>query len=689
MTIAPGLEDVGDVLNDLNRRLEGVEQELTSPDVMTGPITNEFPGLIIDGEEVDVRIPEEVGDLELTTGAFMDDIWIDAEWPSSELATAYEVLVAEKVGDVYNLPEVFSVTPNNFRITNRKPATEYGVRVYAISQLGRRSEGFPAADEYQDITTGADTSIPGPLTGFEMTAGMSSLMLSWNKATEKDVNLYRFQIDTVDTFDSPDLRDEYSSATIVAFTDLPPATLYYGRAKPYDESGNEGPWTATASMETGQTFELGPGVVLREHLADLAVDLSKLANDAVAAEKIQAGAVTALKIGAGAVTTEKLFAGAVTTEKLFAGAVSADKIAAGAITADKINAAGISAGSITFGQMHGDRIQANTISVGALTSGTIYSTTIVLGSGGSIQAGDSTNGVVFNSLGLRAYQGGVEKFILDSSGAATFKGNIDGATITGGTITLATNRIHLSNAGIRFFNSPGGWDPTSGLRWVDGTYGWDIGYFFCDTDTMYLQTPGSQAKIEYRSNWHKWTSPSGATTIMEYSSGIDAFIISKPVWMQGQFDLMSQNFYAWSLYQSGASGNNLVGFMPSSGRIYNHVSSERFKTNIAPITGTDVIFDFEYVEYDPVQPEEKEKYEKARKAGKRATPKKDGSRSHGVIAEDVEKLLKQRKIDPERYCSYDADGKVISVNYLNLIAPLVHEVKLLRDRVSQLEKGRK
>lgn len=124
---------------------------------------------------------------------------------------------------------------------------------------------------------------------------------------------------------------------------------------------------------------------------------------------------------------------------------------AGAIV-DNMIVAGLDAAKITFGTMSGDRITANTLDVATIKTSTLTSADITV-NGGSIKIGNPpTTGVLINSQGIRLYNAGALKVIMDAAtGSATFRGNIDSSsisstTITGGTITGAVFQTNTSGA---------------------------------------------------------------------------------------------------------------------------------------------------------------------------------------------------------------------------------------------------
>lgn len=111
--------------------------------------------------------------------------------------------------------------------------------------------------------------------------------------------------------------------------------------------------------------------------------------------------------------------------------------AADTVVLDRMIVGGIDAAKIVFGFMQGDRIEANSIDVNRLMTSSLIATTITLGAGGNLQAGNPpTTGLLINEQGLSLYGSGIRKIFLDAAtGTGTFTGSITGSDISGGTIT--------------------------------------------------------------------------------------------------------------------------------------------------------------------------------------------------------------------------------------------------------------
>lgn len=91
---------------------------------------------------------------------------------------------------------------------------------------------------------------PGTPTSFTFTAvGIDSIDADWNDPNS-DAVTFELQIDTVNTFDSPDLQTlEISSTAAVEATNLEPNTTYYGRVRGENGAGFSS-WSSTLSATT-------------------------------------------------------------------------------------------------------------------------------------------------------------------------------------------------------------------------------------------------------------------------------------------------------------------------------------------------------------------------------------------------------------------------------------------------------
>lgn len=474
-------KSVAEAVKELSRRLYVAEQQLTRPLAGSAVANSSNPSvdtITIDGIVVG-SAASPATNLILTTGAHMEDIWIDADWdaPADGTAAEYDVELARKVGGSYELVQNYNIGGGtSLRMSALEPQQTYGVRVTAINRIQTRSTPLPSSG-FSDITTGIDATIPAQVTGVALTPGIKTVMVTWDEVADRDVargtGQYEVQLDTVNTFTAPVV--EFTSATIISFVNLTTGQLYYARVRAVDNSGNAGAWSSTVSGTTGQvqsvdladtsviTSKLATGAVNTSKLADLAVEAAKLGDSSVTATKIANLAVGSAAIQALAVGTAHVADASIITAKIGDLAVTTAKIADLSVTTGKIEnlavdngkIANLDAGKINAGTISADRIAANSLDVNKLTTSTLTSKTITIGAGGVFKIGDApTTGVLINDQGIRLYSGGSVKVALDVAGTASFEGNINASTITSSTLTSATiNAGTITGATIRTASS--------------------------------------------------------------------------------------------------------------------------------------------------------------------------------------------------------------------------------------------
>lgn len=387
-------KSTGEAIAEISARLYKVEQRSAAPNA--GAPQNPNPSvdtITVDGIVVGSTASPASG-LILTAGAHMEDIWIDASWtaPADGTAANYDVELCRKVGASYELVQNYRTgTGTSIRMAGLEPTQTYGVRVIAINRIGVRATPTPATG-FSDVTTGLDATVPEQTSNLQLTAGIRTVMATWNEVVDRDVargtGTYEVQLATDSGFTAL-FASKFTSATITSFSGVATSTQYWGRVRAVDNSGNAGPWSASASVTTvpAGTGDIGTGAVQTTNIANLAVGNAQIADAAIDNAKIAD--------------------------------LSADKITAGTINAD--------------------RIAANSLDVNKLTTSTLTSKTITIGAGGVLKIGNApTTGILINDQGIRLYSGGVVKVSLDVAGTANFEGNINASTITSSTLTSAT-----------------------------------------------------------------------------------------------------------------------------------------------------------------------------------------------------------------------------------------------------------
>lgn len=99
--------------------------------------------------------------------------------------------------------------------------------------------------------SGATNTAPSSPTGVQMTAGGTTAGVVWSANTELDVAFgagqYEVQIDTVNAFNSANLKDVKTGALVYTFSDLVKDQQYFGRVRAIDSLGLAGPWSAVVT----------------------------------------------------------------------------------------------------------------------------------------------------------------------------------------------------------------------------------------------------------------------------------------------------------------------------------------------------------------------------------------------------------------------------------------------------------
>lgn len=309
-----GVEDVADALQNLGARVSELEGVVSSPDVMTGPDTNEFPtGIVLDGVTVRGTTSSSPTAINVVASTYYDDIIADISWtPGAGGASEYQAEIAWKTGGVYEVSQQLRTGGTQVRVVGLRPNSTYGVRVYPINQVGVVGTPYPASD-WQDFTTTQDATIPALVTGLTVTAGLRSLVAVWADSDDVDVKngqgQYQVLVATDSGFTSI-VKDKYVGGSITSVTDLSPNTQYWVKVRAIDSTGNQGPYTSGASATTARTgtSDYSPLSVDAAAIADLAVGTAKIANLAVTDAKITS--VTVDKVSAGTITSKDYVLGA-------------------------------------------------------------------------------------------------------------------------------------------------------------------------------------------------------------------------------------------------------------------------------------------------------------------------------------------------------------------------------------------
>lgn len=100
------------------------------------------------------------------------------------------------------------------------------------------------------------------------------------------------------------------------------------------------------------------------------------------------------------------------------------------VTADEVISGSMTTGIFTVNTVNADRLSGNTLDVAKIMTSTLSTQTITLNGGSLIAGSPPTTGVILNSQGLRAYNGGVQTLTVDVGGTVSMTGNINATSGT-------------------------------------------------------------------------------------------------------------------------------------------------------------------------------------------------------------------------------------------------------------------
>ncbi len=405
-----------------------------------------------------------------------------------------------------------------------------------------------------------------------------------------------------------------------------------------------------------------------EKLADGAVTGVKVAQDAITADKIVAEAITSVKIAAEAITANKIAANAITAAKIAANAITAEKIKAGEITADKL-ASNVGAAL----DLSSNVAIRNIVSTGNIVSTinqsaeavSISATKIEFSNGGS---GKFTfgNADVYNGIPNALYTGGKVNQTSTSTGMSS--SNADWAFWAGSGIFRVTQagQLTASNANITGTLAAGSWLFNSAgsvfnngyqqVR-VDVSGGW-ARYTTSGLSAMYGSTSYSETRVY------------GGAVVLDCASTGQSVSARSGWW--GSY---SYSDVCLVCDQAGGSYDSAAGNLGTTDNRWDvfwcdtvHYntrstsSSRNVKRDIADMHDMGAII-------DALQP-----------VTFKYNDSSDNRTRHGLIYEDTVGVFPEICIEEQ-----EAGKTLLGIDYDELIAVLLNEVKALRGRVHALE----
>jgi hypothetical protein len=307
-----------------------------------------------------------------------------------------------------------------------------------LTVSGTRFTAYPLSPTINLPITSDYTPPPAP-TGFTVSSGMTTIILSWTTATYGNhayTEVWRSDTNNLAGASLIGTTNSFAYADSVGFTG---STKYYW-IRFVSQMDVKGPYNSATG--TGSST----GLVNNVDLTDLIITASKLATDAVESGKIKDAAVTTTKIANlavgnaaianGAITNAKIGDLAVDSAKIADATIVSGKIADAAITTAKIQDAAITTAKIGTAQITNALIQNAAISSAKIGDGEITNAKI----NDVIQSSDFSSG----SSGWRIQKSGNAEF-----NNATFRGTLNIKSAVSGARTEMTNDV------IKVFDSSG------------------------------------------------------------------------------------------------------------------------------------------------------------------------------------------------------------------------------------------
>ncbi len=305
MTKVVTRRDANGVLSEVYTRVRKLEQKLSS--APGGPGLNpSFDSVNIGGQILlpDINPPT---DLVLTTGSFLDDIFIDASWtpPANGSAINYDVEIARKdvVSGTYQVQSVYQTGSNSIRIGSLQGNQTYGIRVSGSNRLGTYSTTLPPVG-WMDIVTAIDATIPPVVSGVTLSRGATSAVVKFTPLTAEEAfdvangnGIYEIELHSDALF--TDLIDrKYTGDQITSFPDILTERTAFVRVRAIDSTGNAGPW---GSPESG-AFVGG----VTDSMIVSGLDAAKITVGFLNGSRILADSIDVNKLTSSALTTQTL-----------------------------------------------------------------------------------------------------------------------------------------------------------------------------------------------------------------------------------------------------------------------------------------------------------------------------------------------------------------------------------------------
>lgn len=409
------------------------------------------------GSAVDTTPPADPTAVSVSTSVDPTDAsggtsYIDISWTGVSDTDLQDYIVkwATNVAGPWQFEKVPGGT-TTARIDNLAPATGYYVAVAAEDFSGNVSNYVDDSAHYP-ITTAADTTGPAQVTGVLVFGGLTTVTVLWTGNTDMDViygrGYYEIQIDTVNTFDSANLKQAQTGGTVTSFSNLTTGTTYYVRVRARDASGNAGTWSTTSSVTPRyfSTSDAQSGTISGDIIA-----AATLAGDRIIANSVDANVLKA-----NTTISQNLYVGSVFTMAT-AGVMQSDNYSAGVAgwkfshNTLEINDGSIAAAALSLQQGH----NLVPLGYGDFEFSQNYYTSANLGFSNMTVSIDAST-VKFNSQSLK---------LVDTSGATNY------ITLAAGTAynILVDAQVSYIVSGYFYQSSGSAQNVVLRVQWSDGT----------------------------------------------------------------------------------------------------------------------------------------------------------------------------------------------------------------------------
>ena len=413
----------------------------------------------------------------VASGTGQPNISITATWTASTGSpVSYEVQLT-----VGGISTIMGANGTTYTWSGLLPNVSYSVQVRALDSFGNKT-AFTTASS---ITSATQSTAPALPTGLAITAGLTTLWLSWTNAATADLAQVQIWTNTTNTTSGATLLTTVNAtpslAGAFAHSGLTTGQTVWYFLKSVNTSGVASAFTTGSSGTTASVSSsmlatglqavsvvsslpsasgyTGPSVVFNTTDGNLYRYASGAWTAAVPTTNLT-GTITGTQIASGTITTANILANTITASNIAANTITASQIAANTITAGQIAAGTITATQIAANTITASQIAAGTITSTQIAAGTITASNILAGTITGTQISTSTSlpgtitvGVTGVSIGTIQTQAAGPAAVINAGSTTINPGNIliSGTTylsnwISGTSTTLINGGSIASNS---------------------------------------------------------------------------------------------------------------------------------------------------------------------------------------------------------------------------------------------------